>query len=83
MKLWWAANIYWITCVAYFSYQLHVFDFDTSGLGEGPSRALIAFVMICASVMILEFQLAWFMYLKYRDQDEVKKLQLRRKKHKK
>lgn len=70
MKFWWIANIYWIACISYFSYKLNEYDFDTSVLGDDTSNALIAFVMICASLMVIEFQAAWYLYLKFKKRDQ-------------
>lgn len=80
MKFWRIANIYWIVCITYFSYKLNIYDFGTTQIDSGVPHAISAFVMICAVVMILELQIAWYMYLKYRDQDAVKKIKLHHKK---
>lgn len=70
MRFWWITNIYWTVFITYFSYKLNTYAFDTSALGDGVSGALINFVMICASLMIIEFQAAWYMYLKTKKHDQ-------------
>ncbi|WP_113886638.1 DUF3923 family protein [Lactobacillus johnsonii] len=62
-KLWWLANIYWIILIMYRGGKLFTYGFDTSELGETASYALILLVLISASVLIIEFQAAWGIWL--------------------
>lgn len=70
MKSWWIANIYWTVFITYFSYKLNTHDFATAALGNDVTGALVNFVMICFSVMVIEFQVAWYMYLKFKKNDK-------------
>ena len=62
-KLWWLANIYWIILIMYGGGKLFTYGFDTSELGETASYALILLVLISTSVLIIEFQAAWGIWL--------------------
>ena len=62
-KLWWGANIYWIILLIFGGIKLFTYNFDTSELGETASYALVLMVLICASVLIIELQFAWGMWL--------------------
>ncbi|MDY5418978.1 MAG: DUF3923 family protein [Lactobacillus johnsonii] len=62
-KLWWLANIYWIILIMYGGGKFFTYGFDTSELGETASYALILLVLISASVLIIEFQAAWGIWL--------------------
>lgn len=62
-KLWWGANIYCVILLIYGGIKLFTYNFDTSELGETASYALIIMVLISASVLIIEFQAAWGMWL--------------------
>lgn len=64
MKLWHAANIYWLILITYICYRIYDRAFETDVLGPTATWGLIAVVVLAAIVMIGEFQLAWYVWLK-------------------
>lgn len=64
MKLWHAANIYWIILFSFISYQTFSNSFETDSLGPFLSWTLIISVILCAAIMVGEFQYAWYIWLK-------------------
>ena len=69
-KLWWIANIYWIILIIYGGSKLFTYNFDTSELGEAATYTLIFLVLIFASVLIIEFQAAWGIWLHNFDENK-------------
>lgn len=59
MKLWWAANIYWLTLIAYLSVQLLNYRYED---GNSINPLAIVSIIIAICVMIAEFQFAWYMW---------------------
>ena len=59
MRLWWAANIYWLTLIAYSSFYLSSYRYED---GRGINPLAIISIIIAISVMIAEFQFAWYMW---------------------
>lgn len=64
MKLWHAANIYWLILISFICYQIYNSSIATNSLGPVITWALIAVVVLAAVLMIGEFQLAWYFWLK-------------------
>lgn len=44
--------------------KLDDYNFDTSELGDIGTKAMIGIVVAAAAIMVIEFQIAWAMWLK-------------------
>lgn len=60
MRLWWAANIYWLTSIAYTNFYLFSYRYED---GSYINPFVIVFILIAICVMIAEFQFAWYMWV--------------------
>lgn len=69
MKMWWAANAYWVFLLGVIIYLIETHPFDTSELGEPLSHALMYVLVVAVFVLIAEFQIAWLMFIKGKQQD--------------
>lgn len=63
MKLWHAANIYWLLLTTFICYAIYDHSFETDALGPNVTWVLIGFVVLSAALMIGEFQYAWYVWL--------------------
>lgn len=63
MKLWRAANVYWFILFGYICYQIYDYSFETDSLGPYLTWSLIILVLLCAAIMVGEFQYAWYVWL--------------------
>lgn len=60
MKLWWSTNLYWLTLITYSAIYLFSYRYDD---GSHINPLVAIFILIAISVMIAEFQFAWYMWL--------------------
>lgn len=45
-------------------FKLDDYNFDTTELGDIGTKAMIGIVVAAAAIMVIEFQIAWAMWLK-------------------
>lgn len=60
MKLWWSANLYWLALITYSAIYLFSYRYDN---GDCINPLVVTFILIAISVMIGEFQFAWYMWV--------------------
>ena len=60
MKLWWSANLYWFTLIAYLNIFLFSYRYDD---GSYINPFVVVFLLIAVCVMIVEFQFTWYMWV--------------------
>lgn len=73
MKLWRAANAYWVFLLGVIIYLIERHSFSDSGINPVVAHALAYVLVVAVFLFIAEFQFAWFYYLRGKEKDHKKK----------